>query len=82
MSANEADPDASNNLAVESTTVGPPLLAGDVNADGAVDVADLLLMLFNYGVPTDARTDINHDGYVDIRDMAVLGANFGLEPEA
>ena len=82
VSANEADPDASNNLAVESTTVGPPLLAGDVNADGAVDVADLLLMLFNYGVPTDARTDINHDGHVDIRDMAVLGANFGLEPEA
>ncbi|MCR9215934.1 MAG: hypothetical protein NXI14_01905 [bacterium] len=47
---------------------------GDVTADGLVDLADLNLVLGNFGQTTDSG-DTNGDGQVDLADLnAVLGA--------
>jgi len=52
-------------------------LAGDVNADGAVNCADLALVRASFGKRTgqagfDARADVNGDGVVDLRDVTLV----------
>ncbi len=48
---------------------------GDVNGDGCVNDADLLIVLFNYG---DFGTgDVNRDGIVDDADLIAVLYNFG-----
>lgn len=61
----------------------PPLrlLAGDVNADDAVDTADLEAI----GAAFDASgsglaTDLNGDGVVNLQDLALAAGNYGLTP--
>ena len=54
----------------------------DVNNDGAVDVADLVLVALSYGstccIQPDwcSGADVNHDGVVDINDMLLIGPSF------
>jgi hypothetical protein len=48
---------------------------GDVNGDGCVDDADLLLVLFNFG--GSGEGDLNHDGVVDDADLLEVLFNFG-----
>lgn len=53
---------------------------GDLNGDGVVDVADLLILLSQWGpCPRDAgcTADLNDDGTVDVADMLILLANWG-----
>ncbi len=55
-----------------------PGIPGDVNGDGCVDDADLLLVLFafgssGYGLPED----VNGDGTVDDADLLIVLFNFG-----
>jgi len=50
--------------------------AGDVNADGVVSVADLLLVIDQWGL-TDSPADINFDGIVDVADLLILIGNWG-----
>jgi len=52
-------------------------LAGDVNADGTVDCADLAIVKASFGKRTvrpgfDPRADVNGDGVVDIRDLSCV----------
>lgn len=61
----------------------PPLrlLAGDVNADGLVDAADLEAI----GAAFDASgsglaADLNGDGVVNLQDLALAAGNYGLTP--
>jgi hypothetical protein len=53
---------------------GVPVIRGDINRDGQVDVLDLALVLeaFNKHVgPNDPR-DLNRDGIVNLRDAVIL----------
>ncbi|MFU8828399.1 MAG: hypothetical protein ACNA8P_03090 [Phycisphaerales bacterium] len=54
----------------------PTGLPGDVNGDGAVDLADLNLVLANFGTNNPAG-DANGDGVVDLADLNLVLANFG-----
>ena len=52
--------------------------AGDVNADGCVDDADLLRVLFEFGASGVGRLeDLNRDGTVDDADLLIVLFNFG-----
>jgi lysophospholipase L1-like esterase len=57
-------------------------LQGDVNADGRVDGADLVIFGLHFGAARgeaayDAAADFNSDGQIDGVDLAILAANFG-----
>lgn len=57
-------------------------LAGDLDGDGDVDLADLAMMLAAFGSCTgdpgySAAADIDGSGCVDLADLSVLLANFG-----
>ncbi len=55
-------------------------LAGDVDGDGDVDLADLAVLLANYNTPsgmTYADGDLDGDGDVDLSDLAIMLANYG-----
>ena len=59
----------------------PSVELADVNGDGAVGPADVLLLVGAYGSEMggewfDARADLNTDGLVDLRDLAILGAGY------
>lgn len=49
---------------------------GDATGDGAVDLADLNLVLANFGGAT-TEGDANGDGQVDLADLNLVLANFG-----
>jgi hypothetical protein len=56
--------------------------AGDVDADGHVDVVDLLFFVDSFGLNLgdpayDARCDFNRDDAVDVVDLLMLVENFG-----
>jgi hypothetical protein len=53
--------------------VGPE---GDVNGDGCVDDADLLIVLFNFG-NAGGQGDVNRDNIVDDADLLIVLFNFG-----
>lgn len=53
---------------------------GDLNADGVVDVSDLLILLGAWGQcpPSgDCAGDLNGDGAVDVSDLLILLGNWG-----
>jgi hypothetical protein len=52
-----------------------PRPEGDVNGDGCVDDADLLIVLFNFG--GGEQGDVNGDGIVDDADLLIVLFNFG-----
>lgn len=49
---------------------------GDLNGDGVIDDADLLLVLFAFGA-SDSEADLNNDGIVDDADLLIVLFNFG-----
>jgi len=58
------------------------LLAGDINADGVIDIADFTFMAARYrsnqgDADYDAKADLNKDGTINIQDLAILGSHFG-----
>ena len=57
----------------EEASSGPE---GDVNGDGCVDDADLLIVLFNFG-NAGGQGDVNRDNIVDDADLLVVLFNFG-----
>ncbi len=64
------------------TIQGSTALQGDVNGDGRVDGADLVLFGLHFGslrgeTNYSAAADFNNDGRVDGLDLAILAANFG-----
>lgn len=50
---------------------------GDVNLDGVVNDADLLIVLFEFGNPGPSNADLNDDGTVNDADLLVVLFNFG-----
>ncbi len=58
------------------TTLNFTLPAGDLNQDGVINDADLLLVLFAFG-SSDVRADVNRDGTVDDADLLAVLFNFG-----
>ncbi|MCB9838042.1 MAG: hypothetical protein H6813_01785 [Phycisphaeraceae bacterium] len=55
--------------------VAAPHCAGDLNADGIVDTADLGRLIAVFGTP-DADADMNNDGLVDTADLGAMIAVF------
>jgi hypothetical protein len=51
-------------------------IPGDVNDDGCVDDADLLIVLFAFG-GSNPLADVNSDGIVDDADLLIVLFNFG-----
>ncbi len=69
--------------AAKTISVGGPLLAGDIDGDGHVDVVDLLYFANAFGSVTgdanyDVRCDLNADGSVDVIDLLTMVASFGV----
>jgi len=57
-------------------------IPGDINADGIVDIYDLILVANAYGSNTDSptynpNTDINNDTTIDIYDLIIVASHFG-----
>ena len=61
--------------ALQRVVCTPP---GDVNRDGQVDDADLLLVLFDFGQESSCA-DVTMDGVVDDADLLVVLFNFGAQ---
>jgi sugar lactone lactonase YvrE len=61
----------------------PPLLGGDANRDGTVDLADFGLLKAHFGAGTSrAQGDFNGDKQVDLADFGILKENFGKSAAA
>ena len=50
---------------------------GDLNSDGQITVADLLLVLSEFGCTENCTTDVNGDGTVTVQDILELLTIFG-----
>jgi hypothetical protein len=57
-------------------TPTPAPKVGDINADGAVNVFDLSLLLSAWATP-NTTADLNHDGLVNIFDISTLLSHWG-----
>ena len=55
----------------------PPELKGDVNADGVVNIQDLVLVASSFGETGENSADINADGVVNIADLVLVAGNLG-----
>lgn len=58
------------------------MLAGDINADGTINIADFTYLAARYRAKTgdadyDIKADLNKDGIINIQDLAILGSHFG-----
>lgn len=54
-----------------------PAPAGDINADGCIDDADLQAVLFAFGSTGCLPEDVNGDSVVDDADLLEVLFNFG-----
>jgi hypothetical protein len=52
---------------------------GDIDEDGTVDVADILILIAEWG-DTGGQSDLNNDGTVDVADILILIAAWGECP--
>lgn len=59
------------------------LRQGDINADGIINIKDVVLMESFYRHPASDRpeADLDGDGWISILDMEKLQRNFGLTYE-
>ncbi|MCH8807592.1 MAG: hypothetical protein IH986_16110 [Planctomycetes bacterium] len=57
-----------------------PIILGDLNGDGCVDLADLGTLLADFGCtpPASCPGDVDGDGDTDLADLGILLSNFGL----
>lgn len=76
------DPGATNYnpaATVDDGTCEFPLCLGDLNSDLLVTVADILLLLGEFGCLGDCFADLSGDDSVSVDDLLAVLANFGLE---
>ena len=63
-----------------TTTIEPPPTPWDVNADGIVNIQDLVLVAGQFGESGKGlKGDVNGDGIVNIQDLVIVAAHFGEE---
>ena len=55
----------------------PERRAEDVNADGTVNIQDLVLIASNFGATGENPADVNGDGKVNIQDLVAVAAALG-----
>jgi lysophospholipase L1-like esterase len=75
-------PNVLDRLVSEFIIAGTTFLPGDINRDGRVDGADLVILALAFGAHRydsnyNQAADLNGDGIVDGLDLAILAANFG-----
>jgi len=61
---------------------GPTGLKGDVNGDGTVNIADLVLVASNLGKTGQNAADVNGDGMVNIADLVLVAGALGTSATA
>jgi len=59
-----------------SSDCGDPVVLGDVNGDGLVDVADILAVVDAWGPCPICPEDLNGDGFVDVIDLLEVVGNW------
>nr|WP_270049657.1 dockerin type I domain-containing protein [Thalassolituus pacificus] len=60
------------------------LLAGDINQDGAIDIADFTFLSGRYGTQQGEESyvqaaDLNKDTVINVQDLAILASHFGSQ---
>lgn len=60
------------------------LLAGDINQDGAIDIADFTFLSGRYGTQQGEENyvlaaDLNKDTVINVQDLAILASHFGSQ---
>ena len=60
----------------------PTKLTGDVNGDGTVNIADLVLVASNLGQTGSNAADVNTDGVVNIADLVLVAGALGTSASA
>ena len=57
------------------------LVAGDIDDNGSIDLADASLIGANFGLTGSLFPpgDLNTDNIINISDLVIIGANFGLK---
>ena len=60
----------------------PPTCSGDLDGDGDTDLADLGILLADFGctAPGPCVGDLDGDGDTDLADLGILLADFGCTP--
>ena len=60
----------------------PTALKGDVNGDGTVNIADLVLVASNLGKTGQNTADVNGDGQINIADLVLVAGALGTSAAA
>ena len=63
-------------------TTDTPQIKGDVNGDGTVNIADLVLVASNLGKTGQNTADVNGDGQVNIADLVLVAGVLGTSAAA
>ena len=71
---NESNTANNCSIAVSVTVTALTVVVEDVNADGVVDVQDLVVVAQRYGQTGTNRADVNGDGVVNIDDLILVAA--------
>ncbi|MBA3874234.1 MAG: DUF2012 domain-containing protein, partial [Anaerolineae bacterium] len=64
----------------QGATVQVTLIAGDIDGNGAIDLADATFIGANYDIqspPAPEQADLNGDGTINLLDLVLVGKNFG-----
>ena len=69
-------------LAPPTSIVEPPPLEGDLNADGVVNIQDLVFVASQFGQAGENKADINADGVVNIQDLVFVAWTFAAVDSA
>ena len=69
-------------LAPTTPAVEPAQPTGDLNADGVVNVQDLVLVASQFGQTGQNAGDINEDGVVNIQDLVLVAGAFNVTVSA
>ena len=68
---------------LENAEITEPIrLRGDVNGDGTVNIADLVLVAANLGKTGQNAADVNNDGIVNIADLVLVAGALGTSAAA
>jgi hypothetical protein len=71
--------DADVTVEIDAFAKVTPVMTGDLNGDGVVNVADLLILFDHWGgcPPGPCPADLNGDGVVNVADLLILFDNWG-----